>query len=66
MNLLKRLKFAVAYDFDSAFIVHTPPEQYGYRFLSYKEAKAYSDSQIQYRPKIMMAIQAAKSKSGDN
>lgn len=56
MKLLKRIKFALKYDFNEDFIVFSIPEQNAIRFLNYKDARDYSDKQIQYRPEIMVIV----------
>ena len=55
-SLIKRLLFAVQYDIEQEFIVYSIPDQLAMRFLSYDDAKKFSDSQIQYRPKIMVEV----------
>ena len=56
MKLLKRIKFALKYDIKPEFIVYTTPDFSPMRFLNYKDAKDYSEKQIQYRPNIMVVI----------
>jgi hypothetical protein len=56
MKLLNRIKFVFKYDIEPEFIVYSIPDQLAMRFLNYEDAKAFSDKQIQYRPKIMVEI----------
>lgn len=56
MKLLKRLMFAFKYDIDQEFIVYSIPDQMAIRFLKYEDAKAFTDKQIEYRPKIMVGV----------
>lgn len=60
MRLLRRLTFALRFDFDPEFIVYSIPDQSAMYFSDYKQAKKYSDSQIQYRPKVMVAVRRAR------
>lgn len=57
MRLLKRLKFAFKYDFVGELVVYSFPDQLPARFLNYEDAKAFSDSQIEYRPKVMIGVE---------
>lgn len=62
MTLLRRLMFAIKYDIDPGFIVYSIPDQTAVRFLYYKTAKEFSvsDSQLQYKPKVMVAVKEQK------
>ena len=55
-NIFKRIKFALQYDIEPEFIVYSIPDQSAIRFLNYNDAKEFSDKQIQYLPKIMIAV----------
>ena len=56
MKLLKRLQFALKYNFDMEFIVYSFYDKSPMRFLKYEDAKRFSDIQIQSRPKIMLEV----------
>lgn len=58
MKLLKRLAFAIKYDIEPDFIVHSIPDQHAVQFMFYEDAREFSDNQIQYRPKVMVAVVA--------
>jgi hypothetical protein len=56
MKLLKRLQFALKYDIDYDFIVYSIPDQSAMTFLNYQDAKDFSESQLQYKPKVMVSV----------
>lgn len=56
MKLIQRLRFAVNHDFERDFVVYSIPDQTAMRFLKYEDALAFSQKQIQYRPKILVEI----------
>lgn len=62
MRLLKRIRFALKYDFDSEFIVWSYKDQNAVLFLDYKDAAKFSEEQIQYRPKVMVAVRSTHPK----
>lgn len=64
MSLLERIKFAFTYDFDRDFIVYSIPDQTAMIFLTFDDAKKYSDDQIQYRPKILISVRR-RTKNGN-
>lgn len=60
MKLFKRLVFAWKYDFSQEFIVFDFKDQQAVRFLSYKDAREFSQKQIEYLPKVLMEVRAVK------
>ena len=62
VKLLQRIKYAFKYDFESDFIVYSIPDQSAMRFTNYEDARKFSDGQIQYRPKVMIAIHSKPEK----
>lgn len=57
MGFFKRLKFAWKYNIEPGFIVYCIPDQTAVRFLDYDEAKKFSESQIQYRPNVLVEVE---------
>lgn len=56
MKLLKRLMFALQYDIDRDFIVYSTLDRPAMQFTEYKDAKKFSDEQIQFRPKVLVSV----------
>lgn len=60
MKLLKRLKFVFKYDIGQDFIIYSIPDKNAIQFIKYKDAKKFAESQIQYRPKILVSVEENK------
>lgn len=59
MKLLKRITFAFKYNFNSEFVVWSEPDQTAMRFLQYEDAKDFCNKHLEYRPKVMVAVERA-------
>ena len=60
MKIIDRLKFIFTYDVELQFLVFDFKGQQGMTFMKYKDAKKFSDEQLEYRPKVMVEIRKRK------
>jgi len=60
MNFFDKIKYVLSYDIGYEFYVFDFSAQQFVQFIKFEDAKAFSDSQIMYKPKIYVSVRKRK------